>query len=37
MTKLPGKRFSGVAAVLGSDIYFTTGSSMTTTWKAVVS
>jgi N-acetylneuraminic acid mutarotase len=37
MTKLPAKRFSGVGAVLGNDIFFTTGSSQTTTWKGVVS
>ena len=37
MTHLPAKRFSGVAAVLGTDVYFTTGSSTTTTWKGVVS
>ncbi len=37
MTSLPGKRFSGVAAVLDGNIYFTTGSSMTTTWEGVVS
>jgi N-acetylneuraminic acid mutarotase len=36
MTKLPAKRFSGVAEVLGTDIFFTTGSSQTTTWKGVV-
>ena len=37
MTKLPAKRFSGVAAELNGYIYFTTGSSMTTTWRGVVS
>lgn len=37
MTKLPAKRFSGVAAVLGNDLFFTTGSAMTTSWKGVVS
>ena len=37
MTKLPGKRFSGVAAVLNGNIYFTTGSSLTTTWEGVIS
>jgi N-acetylneuraminic acid mutarotase len=37
MTPLPAKRFSGVAAEIGGDIYFTTGSTQTTTWKGVVS
>jgi N-acetylneuraminic acid mutarotase len=37
MTKLPAKRFSGVAAEIGGDIWFTTGSSQTTTWKGIVS
>jgi hypothetical protein len=37
MTKLPAKRFSGVAAEIGGSIYFTTGSSTTTTWKGTVS
>jgi len=37
MTRLPGTRFSGVAGVLDGNIYFTTGSSLTTTWEGVVS
>ena len=37
MTKLPGKRFSGVAAEINGEIYFTTGSTQTTTWKGTVS
>ena len=37
MSKLPAKRFSGVGAEIGGNIYFTTGSSTTTTWKGVVS
>ena len=37
MTRLPAKRFSGVAEVLGDDVYFTTGSTQTTTWQGVVS
>jgi N-acetylneuraminic acid mutarotase len=36
MTKLPAPRFSGVAAAIDGSLYFTTGSSMTTTWKGVV-
>jgi N-acetylneuraminic acid mutarotase len=37
MTKLPAKRFSGVAAEIDGDIWFTTGSTQTTTWKGVIS
>jgi N-acetylneuraminic acid mutarotase len=37
MSKLPAARFSGVAAEIGGEIYFTTGSNQTTTWKGVVS
>jgi N-acetylneuraminic acid mutarotase len=37
LTNLPAARFSGVAAAIGNDIYFTTGSSQTTTWKGVLS
>ena len=37
MTKLPAARFSGVAAEIDGFIYFTTGSSTTTTWKGTVS
>ena len=37
MTKLPAARFSGVAAEIGGEIFFTTGSNQTTTWKGVVS
>ena len=37
MTKLPAKRFSGVATEIGGEIFFTTGSSQTTTWKGVAS
>ena len=37
MTKLPATRFSGVGAAIDGFIYFTTGSSMTTTWKGTVS
>ena len=36
MTNLPASRFSGVATVINNDIYFTTGSSQTTTWKGVL-
>ena len=37
MTNLPSARFSGVAAAIGDDIYFTGGSSLTTTWRGVLS
>ena len=37
LTPLPAPRFSGVAAAIGGTIYFTTGSSETTTWKGVLS
>lgn len=37
MTKLPAKRFSGVADAIGGEIFFTTGSTQTTTWKGAVS
>jgi N-acetylneuraminic acid mutarotase len=37
MSKLPAPRFSGVAGEIGGEIYYTTGSSQTTTWKGVVS
>jgi len=37
MTKLPATRFSGVAGIIDGNIYFTTGSSQTTTWKGVIS
>lgn len=37
LTSLPGTRFSGVLAAIGADLYFTTGSSQTTTWKGVLS
>ena len=37
MTNLPSSRFSGVAAAIGDDIYFTGGSSQTTTWRGVLS
>jgi len=37
MTKLPAARFSGVGAEIAGEIYYTTGSSQTTTWKGVVS
>jgi N-acetylneuraminic acid mutarotase len=37
MTKLPAARFSGVGAAIDGFIYFTTGSSTTTTWKGTVS
>jgi hypothetical protein len=33
LTPLPGPRFSGVAGNIGGVIYFTGGSSQTTTWK----
>jgi hypothetical protein len=36
MTSLPAARFSGVAGVIDNAIYFTTGSSVTTTWKGVI-
>jgi N-acetylneuraminic acid mutarotase len=36
MTSLPAARFSGVGAVIDGAIYFTTGSSLTTTWKGVL-
>ena len=32
LTSLPAPRFSGVAAAIGDKIYFTGGSSQTTTW-----
>ena len=32
LTSLPAPRFSGVAAVIGDKIYFTGGSSQTTSW-----
>ena len=32
LTALPSPRFSGVAAAIGDKIYFTGGSSQTTTW-----
>jgi N-acetylneuraminic acid mutarotase len=35
LTSLPGPRFSGVAGVIDGAIYFTTGSSQTTTWRGV--
>ncbi|MEA2734136.1 MAG: hypothetical protein QOE14_587, partial [Humisphaera sp.] len=37
MSNLPSARFSGVAATIGGDIYFTGGSSLTTTWRGVLS
>jgi N-acetylneuraminic acid mutarotase len=37
MTKLPAKRFSGVAAELEGELFFTTGGSQTTSWKGTVS
>jgi N-acetylneuraminic acid mutarotase len=37
LTNLPSARFSGVAAAIGDEIYFTTGSSQTTTWRGVLS
>lgn len=38
LTNLPAARFSGVAAAIGDDqIYFTGGSSQTTTWRGVLS
>jgi N-acetylneuraminic acid mutarotase len=33
LTPLPANRFSGVAAEIGGILYFTGGSSQTTTWK----
>ncbi len=35
LTSLPAPRFSGVAAEIGGLIYFTGGSSQTTTWQGV--
>jgi N-acetylneuraminic acid mutarotase len=35
LTSLPAARFSGVAAAIDGIIYFTTGSSQTTTWRGV--
>jgi N-acetylneuraminic acid mutarotase len=37
LSPLPSARFSGVAAMIGGAIYFTGGSSQTTTWKGVLS
>ena len=37
MTNLPAARFSGVAAPIGDEIYFTGGSSLRTTWRGVLS
>ena len=37
LTNLPAARFSGVAAAIGGNIYFTGGSSQTTTWKGIPS
>jgi N-acetylneuraminic acid mutarotase len=37
LSNLPSARFSGVGAAIGDDIFFTTGSSTTTTWKGVLS
>ena len=37
LSPLPAPRFSGVAGAIGGTIYFTTGSSETTTWKGVLS
>jgi N-acetylneuraminic acid mutarotase len=37
LTPLPAARFSGVMGVLNDTLYFTTGSSETTTWKGVLS
>jgi N-acetylneuraminic acid mutarotase len=37
LTPLPAPRFSGVAAVIDGTIYFTTGSSQTTTYKGILS
>ena len=37
ITPLRAERFSGVAAFIGGAIYFTTGSSQTTTWKGLLS
>jgi N-acetylneuraminic acid mutarotase len=36
MSSLPAARFSGVADVIDGAIYFTGGSSQTTTWKGSV-
>jgi len=36
MSSLPAARFSGVAGVIGGAIYFTGGSSQTTTWKGTI-
>jgi N-acetylneuraminic acid mutarotase len=36
LSSLPAARFSGVADVIDGAIYFTTGSTLTTTWKGVV-
>jgi N-acetylneuraminic acid mutarotase len=35
LSSLPATRFSGVAGVIDNAIYFTTGSSQTTTWKGI--
>jgi N-acetylneuraminic acid mutarotase len=35
LSPLPAARFSGVAGLINGAIYFTTGSSLTTTWKGV--
>ena len=37
LSPLPSARFSGVGAAIDGVIYFTTGSSETTTWKGVLS
>lgn len=37
LSPLPSARFSGVAVAIEGVIYFTTGSSQTTTWKGVLS
>jgi N-acetylneuraminic acid mutarotase len=37
MSNLPSARFSGVAAAIGDEIYFSGGSSLTTTWRGVLS
>jgi N-acetylneuraminic acid mutarotase len=37
LTPLPLPRFSGVDAIVDGVLYFTTGSSQTTTWKGVLS
>jgi N-acetylneuraminic acid mutarotase len=37
LTPLPATRFSGVAAIIDGVLYFTTGSSQTTTYKGVFS